>query len=351
MVMIATTLGLFGCGDEVDATTDEASGTTGATTDATTDPTADATTDATTDPTDGSTTGVDDDCDAAALAANKELALSVSLDVFLTNAAWEGVLSEGFVAHFPSGQPDQDLEGFLGFGAQFRAALPDAAFQFTHVIAKGDLVALRYIGTGTHVGELFGVPATNAALRWEGMVVRRMAAGLVVEEWNEPDNAGLFAQLTGGAPAPSPDAVDHQGAGDCTTAVVDASEDIALRVSTEVVLGGAEPDALLSPSFVMHNPNGLPDADLAGFLGFNAGFRAAFPDAAFTFTHEIGEGGLVFLRYTATGTHSAEFFGVPTTNRQIAWEGAVIRSIEDGKAVEEWNAPDIAGIMAQLTAP
>jgi predicted ester cyclase len=107
----------------------------------------------------------------------------------------------------------------------------------------------------------------------------------------------------------------------------------------------------MSPDFVMHNPNGIPDADLAGFLGFNAGFRAAFPDAAFTFTHEIGEGGLVLLRYTATGTHSAEFFGVPATGRAIAWEGAVIRSIDGGLAVEEWNAPDIAGILAQLTAP
>ena len=48
---------------------------------------------------------------------------------------------------------------------------------------------------------------------------------------------------------------------------------------------------------------------------------------------------------------AAEFFGVPATGRAIAWEGAVIRSIEGGLAVEEWNAPDIAGIMAQLTAP
>ena len=327
MVMLVTTLGLVGCGDGGDM--DE---TTGATTGATTD-----------------TTG--EGCDVAPLAANKALALSVSLEVFLANASPEGVLANDFVAHFPSGQPDQDLAGFLGFGAQFRAALPDAAFVFTHVIADGDLVALRYIGTGTHQAELFGVPATNKALKWEGMVVRRVAAGLVVEEWNEPDNAGLFAQLTGGAAPSAPDAADHQGAGDCAAAVIEANKDIALRVSREVVLGGAAPDALMSPDFVMHNPNGLPDADLAGFLGFNAGFRAAFPDAAFTFTHEIGEGGLVLLRYTATGTHSAEFFGVPATGKAIAWEGAVIRSIDGGVAVEEWNAPDIAGIMAQLGAP
>jgi predicted ester cyclase len=285
------------------------------------------------------------------LTHSKDLALRVSNEVFLENASSEGVLSPDFVAHFPGGQPDQNLAGFLGFGGQFRAALPDATFTFTHVIAGGEFVALRYIGTGTHEAELFGVPATHRALRWEGMVVRRIAGGLVVEEWNEPDNAGLFAQLTRGAAAPTPHATDHRASGDCSAAVVAANVSIAHRISTEVVLAGGAPDALLAPTFTMHNPNGIPDADLAGFLGFNAGFRAAFPDAAFTFTHEVGEGGLVFLRYTATGTHRGEFFGVPATGRAIRWEGAVIRRIEAGRAVEEWNAPDIAGILGQLTAP
>lgn len=346
MVVMVTFFGVLGCGSEGEtaSATDTTTNTTGASVPTTGADTTVPTTGATAE-----TTG--EGCDGALLAANKELALSVSLEVFLANAPADGVLSKDFVAHFPSGQPDQDLDGFLGFGTQFRAALPDAAFVFTHVIADGDFVALRYIGTGTHMGELFGVPATHKGLKWEGMVVRRIASGLVVEEWNEPDNAGLFAQLTGGAPPQAPDAADHQGAGDCATAVIDANKEIALRVSKEVVLAGKAPDELMSPDFVMHNPNGIPDADLAGFLGFNAGFRAAFPDAAFTFTHEIGEGGLVLLRYTATGTHSAEFFGVPATGRAIVWEGAVIRSIDGARAVEEWNAPDIAGIMAQLTAP
>ena len=331
MLMMTTSLGVLGGCDGSDTGTDP--GTT------------------TTD-TQGTTTGTEGEtCDAAALQANKDLALQVSLEVFLKNAPAEGVLSKDFVAHFPAGQPDQNLEGFLGFGAAFRAAFPDGAFAFTHVVAEGDLVALRYIGTGTHKGEIFGIPATDKAVRWEGMVVRRMAGGLVVEEWNAPDNAGLLGQLGGSAPMPSPDAKDHQGSGDCAKEVVFASEAVALAVSKEVVLKNAAPDALVSPDFVMHNPNGIPDQDLQGFLGFNAGFRAAFPDADFVFTHTIGEGGLVTLRYTATGTHSADFFGVPATGKKIAWEGMVLRRVDAGKASEEWNAPDIAGIMGQLTSP
>lgn len=290
-------------------------------------------------------------CDQAALQANKDLALKVSLEVFLKNAPATGVLSPDFTAHFPGGQPDQNVDAFLGFGAQFRAALPDGAFTFTHVLADGDLVALRYIGTGTHEGPLFGIPPTHNALRWEGMVIRRMAGGLVVEEWNAPDSAGLVGQLTGKTPKLSPEATDHTGAGDCTPSVLAAEKDLVLRVSREVVLMGAAPDALLSPSFVMHNPDGIPDQDLPGFLGFNAGFRAAFPDAAFTFTHTIAEGGLVNIRYTATGTHSADFLGVPATGKKAAWEGMVIRRVEAGRAAEEWNAPDLAGLLGQLTAP
>jgi predicted ester cyclase len=289
-------------------------------------------------------------CDEAALQANKDLALKVSLEVFLKNASADGVLSKDFVAHFPGGQPDQGLDAFLGFGAQFRAAFPDAAFTFTHVIADGDLVGLRYIGTGTQKGAIFGIPASNSAVQWEGMVIRRVAGGLIVEEWNAPDNAGLIGQLTGMSKKLMPDSASHQGAGDCSPALLKANEDVALNVSKEVVLKGAAPDALLSPSFVMHNPNGIPDQDLKGFLGFNAGFRAAFPDAAFTFTHTFAEGGLVLIRYTATGTQKGDFLGVPATGKHVAWEGMVVRRVDQSKAAEEWNAPDLAGLIGQLTA-
>lgn len=294
---------------------------------------------------------VETDCDLTLLEANKEAALAVSNSVFLAGEPAEGVLASDFVAHFPGGQPDQSLEAFLGFGEQFRTALPDATFTFTHVIANAEFVALRYIGTGTHKAELFGVPATNRALKWEGMVIRRVAEGLVVEEWNEPDNAGLFAQLTQGAEAFSPSSANFQTDGDCSSATVEATAELALRVSEEIVLGGQPADELLAPDFVMHNPNGLPDANLEGFLGFNAGFRAAFPDAKFSFTHTIAEGDLVLLRYTASGTHSAEFFGVPSTGKAVQWEGAVIRHVDAGVVDEEWNAPDIAGLLGQLTAP
>lgn len=357
--MVMMVVGLFATGCEGGSGGDTGADPSGASTTATPTTTdAGATTDAgtttdapTTTDTSMTTEGPAPACDAEALQANKDLALKVSLDVFLANAPADGVLSKDFVAHFPAGQPDQDLTGFLGFGAAFRAALPDAAFAFTHVVADADLVALRYIGTGTHEGELFGVPATHKALRWEGMVIRRVAGGLVVEEWNAPDNAGLLGQLAGDTPLLDPASADHQGAGDCTPSVLAANKAVTLAVSNEVVLKGAAPDMWISPDFVMHNPNGIPDQDLNGFLGFNAGFRAAFPDAAFTFTHTLGEGGLVTIRYTATGTHSADFLGVPATGKAIAWEGMVIRRIDADKAAEEWNAPDLAGILGQLTAP
>jgi predicted ester cyclase len=333
VVMMATGLVAVGCdGGDTDSGPDTTSGTT-------------------TDTETSSTSDSMPACDAAALQTNEDLALAVSLEVFLKDAPADGVLSSDFVAHFPGGQPDQDLQGFLGFGAAFRAALPDAAFSFTHAVAEGDLVALRYIGTGTHEGELFGVPATHKHVRWEGMVIRRVAGGLVVEEWNAPDMAGLMGQLTGGTPELSPEASDHTAPGDCAPEGLAANKDVALGVSKEVVLGDADPGKWLSSGFVMHNPGGIPDQDLEGFLGFNAGLRAAFPDAAFTFTHTLAEGDLVTIRYTATGTHSAEFLGVPATGKEIAWEGMVIRRIEAGMAAEEWNAPDIAGIMGQLTAP
>ena len=40
-------------------------------------------------------------------------------------------------------------------------AFPDIHFDVQNVVVEGDQVAIEWIGTGTHDGELLGVPATG----------------------------------------------------------------------------------------------------------------------------------------------------------------------------------------------
>ena len=64
------------------------------------------------------------------------------------------------------------------------------------LVVDGDAHADRWVMTGTHDGELFGIAATGRAVRIEGATFTRLGPdGLVVEDVHFTDLAGLLAQL------------------------------------------------------------------------------------------------------------------------------------------------------------
>lgn len=77
-------------------------------------------------------------------------------------------------------------------------AFPDFHLERVDLLIDGERHADRWIMTGTHRGELFGIPATGRSVRVEGATFTRMGAdGLVVEDMHFVDTAGLLAQLGG----------------------------------------------------------------------------------------------------------------------------------------------------------
>ena len=77
--------------------------------------------------------------------------------------------------------------------------------------------------------------------------------------------------------------------------------------------------------------------------------RNAFPDIKYTVEDMFGEGNKLVARWSARGTHKGDFMGIPPTGKQVYFTGIEIIRIEDGKAVEEWEELDRAGLMQQLT--
>jgi steroid delta-isomerase-like uncharacterized protein len=64
------------------------------------------------------------------------------------------------------------------------------------LVIDGDAHADRWVMSGTHDGELFGIPPTGRAVRIEGATFTRLGSdGLVVEDVHFTDLAGLLAQL------------------------------------------------------------------------------------------------------------------------------------------------------------
>src|SRR5688500_2660801 len=60
------------------------------------------------------------------------------------------------------GQPEvRDPQSFLALITVFAGGFPDLQFEIHDLTATDDVVSLRWIGRGTHRGELLGVPATG----------------------------------------------------------------------------------------------------------------------------------------------------------------------------------------------
>src|SRR5262245_23180564 len=80
--------------------------------------------------------------------------------------------------------------------AALLAAFPDFRLERQALVIDGAAHADRWVMTGTHRGELFGMAPTGRAVRVEGATFTRLGAdGLVVEDVHFTDLAGLMRQL------------------------------------------------------------------------------------------------------------------------------------------------------------
>jgi steroid delta-isomerase-like uncharacterized protein len=86
-------------------------------------------------------------------------------------------------------------EGVKAFVNTFRNAMPDAKVSITYQVAEGDKVVSRYTWSGTHQGEIFGVPATDRQVSWTQVTTFRIADGKIREAWINWDQWGVMQQL------------------------------------------------------------------------------------------------------------------------------------------------------------
>jgi len=112
-------------------------------------------------------------------------------------------------------------------------------------------------------------------------------------------------------------------------------------------------DEVLHSEFVCWDPNS-ESGEIRGADNLRSEveyFRSAIPDLTYTIDDQIVEGDKVVTRYTVSGTHQGEFFGVPGSGRRIEMTGINIdRFDENGKLVEEWPEYDLLGAMQQMGA-
>ena len=65
---------------------------------------------------------------------------------------------------------------------------------------------------------------------------------------------------------------------------------------------------------------------------------------------QIADGEYVATRWTATGTHKGDLFGIAPTGKQSTVTGITIDHWVDGKVAEAWVNWDTLGLLQQIGA-
>ncbi len=107
-------------------------------------------------------------------------------------------------------------------------------------------------------------------------------------------------------------------------------------------------DELTAADYVDHDPPFGATGTIDGWRAMATMIRDAFPDWHSDLHALYAEGDIVVERFTASGTHKADFFGVAPTGDVCALAGINIFRVRDGKIVERWGRVDELGMMRQL---
>lgn len=89
----------------------------------------------------------------------------------------------------------------------------------------------------------------------------------------------------------------------------------------------------------------------AAFKRALASTRQAFPDLDVKVEASAAHEGLVFRRWSMTGTHQGQFLGIAATGRKVALSGVDVKRLEHGRIVEHWTYWDRLSLAEQLEAP
>jgi steroid delta-isomerase-like uncharacterized protein len=131
-----------------------------------------------------------DESKAIVRRVNEEIWNKGDLDVI------DEVIADDFVTTV-IGAPDQirGPQGFREFVVMYRTAFPDLRLTIEEQITEGEIVVTRWKATGTHEGELMGIPATGKQATTSGVNINRVSGGKLVEGWSLFDQLGLLQQI------------------------------------------------------------------------------------------------------------------------------------------------------------
>jgi steroid delta-isomerase-like uncharacterized protein len=124
----------------------------------------------------------------------------------------------------------------------------------------------------------------------------------------------------------------------------------AVRRFYDEVLNSGNLDALEELAVPHYEENDMLPGQGAGLSGLRdrvSMLRAAL-EPTFTLDDVIAEADKVVVRWTNSGTHVADFLGLPATGKSFSHAGIDIYRFRDGKMAEHWHVVDMLSFLQQL---
>ncbi len=85
-----------------------------------------------------------------------------------------------------------------------------------------------------------------------------------------------------------------------------------------------------------------------GMKAYYQNFLTGFSDITFTVKNIFGQGDQIVKHWNFKGTHSGDFFGIPSTGKKVDVEGVTLVKMKNGKIAQEQDFMDSALFMQQL---
>jgi steroid delta-isomerase-like uncharacterized protein len=91
----------------------------------------------------------------------------------------------------PTGQGPQGMSDTVSVYQQG----VDGHWGIEEIFSAGNRVVVRWTGTGTHVGEVNGIPPTGHKIRVDAITIHRLDDGKIAESWEVWDTLGFLQQI------------------------------------------------------------------------------------------------------------------------------------------------------------
>lgn len=91
--------------------------------------------------------------------------------------------------------PRKGIDKFIQYAMSSFIAFPDGYHVVEEIIAESNKVVTRGTFSGTHQGELMGIPPTGKQVKFSFVHIDTLLDGKVTEHWGQADVFGMMQQL------------------------------------------------------------------------------------------------------------------------------------------------------------